>query len=294
VLHDGATLWQAFLRKGGVVFLGVFLGWGGVATLMWSFQDRLLFPSTREIYREPSAFGWVFEDVWVEVDGERTHGWWVPLEDHRGVALFSHGNAGNIADRLESISLLRDFGFSVLAYDYGGYGRSSGRPSEARLYGDVRAMWRHLRDERGFQPGEIVLFGRSLGAAPTIDLAVEVEAAAVIVESAFTSVPDVAGEVFWWLPTRRLVRHVFDNAAKVGEIRSPLLIVHSPDDTIIPYHHGERLFELAMEPKTFVEIRGDHNTGFVQSMDIYRAGWESFLEPVLPWPQASGGSSSTE
>lgn len=288
------TMGRSGLRKLGVVLLGVLIGWGGVAFLMWSFQDNLLFPATREIDRDPSFYDWAFENLMLPVGNEQSHAWWVPLDNHRGVALFSHGNAGNIAGRLESIGLLRSLGFSVLAYDYGGYGRSTGRPSEARLYADIRAAWKHLIEDRSFGPEEIILFGRSLGAAPSIDLATEVEPAAVIVESAFISVPEVAGEVFWWLPTRWLVRHKLDNGARIGRVKSPILVIHSPDDTLIRYRHGQTLFELAPEPKTFLEIRGDHNEGFVQSMDVYKAGWEAFLAPLLPWDQASGGSSSSE
>jgi fermentation-respiration switch protein FrsA (DUF1100 family) len=242
-----------------------------------------VFPATRDIYRDPSAFGWDFEEVWLEVDRGRSHAWHIPLEGARATVLFSHGNAGNMADRLESISLLRGLGFSVLAYDYGGYGRSTGRPSEQRCYADIRAAWRYLTEGRGIAPSQIVLFGRSLGGAVTCELAAEVQPAAVVLESTFTSIPDVAGDLLPFLPARLLVRARFTNLDKVGRFRSPLLYVHSRDDTLIPFHHGEKLFAAAREPKTFLEIRGDHNEGFVVSMEPYLAGWRAFLDPILPW-----------
>lgn len=251
----------------GVIFSGcLYLG-----------QGKLIFPASREMNRDPGDAGFDFEEIRLPVAGHETHGWYVPLQNHRGVVLFSHGNAGNLSGRIESIGLLRSFGFSVLAYDYGGYGYSTGKPSEQRLYADIRAMWDYLVEAKQIPPSEIVLFGRSLGAAPTAELAKSVTPGAVVLESAFLSVPDVAkdmpivGHLTW------LIRHRFENKHKVAKITSPVLFVHSPDDEVIPYEHGQRLFELAPEPKTFLEIRGDHNMGFVISEPVYRSGWESFL-----------------
>lgn len=240
-------------------------------------QGRLIFLGTREMDRDPGDAGLDFEEIRLPVAGYETHAWYVPLQNHRGVVLFSHGNAGNLSGRLESIGLLRSMGFSVLAYDYGGYGFSTGSPSEQRLYADIRAMWDYLINVKQIPPSEIVLFGRSLGAAPTAELAQSVTPGAVVLESAFLSVPDVArnmpivGRLTW------LIRHRFENKDKVAKFTSPVLVIHSPDDEVIPYAHGQRLFELAREPKTFLEIRGDHNLGFVISEPVYRPGWEAFL-----------------
>ncbi len=252
--------------------------------MAYLFQDRILFPATRELDRDPNTFDWRYDEVLLPVGEDWTHGWFVPLENARGVVLFSHGNAGNLADRLESIGSLRSLGFSVMAYDYGGYGKSTGKPSEARLYADIRAVWRYLTEERDFSPRDIVLFGRSLGGGPTADLAAEVRPAAVVLESTFTSVPDVANDIFRLLPLGWVVRHHFDNKTKVPLIESPLMIVHSPDDTLIPCKHGRALFERAGEPKRFLELRGDHNDGFVLSAPVYTQGLESFLEHILPRP----------
>lgn len=240
-------------------------------------QGKLIFLGTREMERDPGDAGLDFEEIRLPVAGYETHGWYVPLENHRGVVLFSHGNAGNLSGRLESIGLLRSMGFSVLAYDYGGYGYSTGKSSERRCYADIRAMWDYLITVKQIPEEKIVLFGRSLGAAPTAELAQSVTPGAVVLESAFLSVPEVArkmtivGHLTW------LIRHRFENKDKVGKITSPILVVHSPDDEVIPYEHGRRLFELAPEPKTFLEIRGDHNLGFVISEPVYRPGWEAFL-----------------
>lgn len=240
-------------------------------------QRKLIFPASRDMVRDPGDFGWAYDEISLPVNGKETHGWYVPMENHRGVVLFSHGNAGNLSGRLESIGLLRSLGFSVLAYDYGGYGYSTGKPSEKRCYADIRAMWDYLVTERAIPEAQIVLFGRSLGAAPTADLAPSVKPGAVVLESAFLSVPDVAKEMPGVGHLTWLIRHRFGNKNKVAKITSPVLIIHSPDDEVIPYEHGKRLFELANEPKTFLEIRGDHNLGFVFSEPVYRPGWESFL-----------------
>jgi fermentation-respiration switch protein FrsA (DUF1100 family) len=170
----------------------------------------------------------------------------------------------------------------VLVYDYGGYGRSTGKPSEARCYADIRGMWRYLVDERGTNPRRIVLFGRSLGGAVAVDLATEVNPAGVVLESTFISAGQLAQQIYPFVPAKYLVCHKFDNAAKVGRISCPLLIIHSRDDEIVPYGHAQELFELAREPKTFLEVRGAHNDGFVVAADAYTTGLERFLDSLFP------------
>ena len=275
------------------LLLAALLVYVGLILLLAALQTKIVFPASREVFRDPSFYDWDFETVWLEVGEERTHGWFVPAENPRGVVLFSHGNAGNIANRLESIGLLRELGLSVFVYDYGGYGESSGKPSEARCYADARAAYRYLTEERGIDPKQIVLFGRSLGGAVAIDLATEVPAAAVVAESCFLSIDDMARETYPFLPLGPLLRHHFANKDKIGSIDAPILVVHSPDDEIVPYAHGRELFERAKEPKTFLEIRGDHNQGFVQSFTVYRKGWEDFLDLILPRPDGEPAQSAS-
>lgn len=263
-----------------VIAIGLLLG------RAYFLQDGLIFPLSRDINRTPGdqPFNWEYKDVYVDVNGMKTHGWLVPLENARGYALFSHGNAGNIADRLESIQLLRRMGFSVLGYDYGGYGYSEGHPSEKRIYADVEAMWQYLTGELGVAPDKIVIFGRSLGGAAAVHLASKVQPAAVVLESTFTSIPDVVRGLPLGFLLAPGVRHDFPSLSKIKDIHAPLLVIHSPEDDVIPYEHGRKLFEAANEPKTFLEIRGSHNDGFVLSMDIYIQAWEEFLSDILPRP----------
>lgn len=255
----------------------------GICALFYFIQDSLIFPGKKEMSRDPSYYGWEFEEVWLEPQpGEQSLAWYLPLEGARGVCLFSHGNGGNISTRLESIGILRKLGLSVLAYDYGGYGKSSGRTNEERVYADVRAAWCYLTETKGYAPEKILLFGRSMGGAPTTQLATEVKPAGFVLESAYTSLPAIAQEVVKWLPARFITKYRFDNLSKIGDIHHPLLVIHSPDDTLVQYHHGQQLYAAANEPKQFLEIHGDHGDGFVQSMDIYLAGWEKFLGEILP------------
>lgn len=258
--------------------------------LGYVFQGKMIFQTTRDLYRDPGFYGWTFEDVLLPVNGETTHGWFIPLENARGTLLFSHGNAGNIADRLESIGLLRSLGFSVLAYDYGGYGRSTGKPSEKRCYADIEAMWKHLTATRAIPGEKIVLFGRSLGGGATAHLAARVKPAAVILESTFLSMPEAAQDAFPWSLAKWIVRHRFPSAENVKKISVPVMIVHSRQDRTVPFRHGKGLFAEANEPKVFLEITGDHNDGFVVSETVYRKGWEEFLAPMLPRPATGSGA----
>jgi hypothetical protein len=259
--------------------------YGAFALYLFLMQPRLLYyPDLpgRDLEATPAATGLAYEDVALQTaDGVRLHAWFSPAERPRATLLFCHGNAGNISHRLDSIRLLHKLGLQVLIFDYRGYGRSEGVPSEAGTYRDADAAWRYLREERGIAAGEIVVFGRSLGAAVAADLASRVQPAAVILESAFTSVPDMAAAIYPWLPVRLLSRYRYDNLAKVARITRPLLVVHARQDEIIPFAHGERLFRSAREPKQFLEISGGHNDAFLASREGYTRGLDAFLDSHL-------------
>jgi len=241
----------------------------------------ILYQRTSLVYRTPEFYQWKYEDVFVTVDGYKTHGWYIPCEEAKGVVLFSHGNAGNIADRLESVGIFRKLRLDVLVYDYGGYGKSTGKPSEERCCNDALAMWQYLIKERKCSPQNIILFGRSLGGAVTADLATRVDCAGVILESTFLSTIDVARDVFSWFPERFAKRNEFYTKRKVKNIKSPVLVIHSPQDTVVKYYHGKKIFELLETEKEFLEITGDHNEGFIITGEIYINGLKRFIEKVL-------------
>jgi fermentation-respiration switch protein FrsA (DUF1100 family) len=257
------------------------------ALTAWVFfmQPRLIYyPDMpgRAIEITPDAVALDYEDVTLRTeDGESLHGWFVPHPSAVATLLFCHGNAGNISHRLDSIRLFHELGLNVLIFDYRGYGLSSGTASEQGTYRDADAAWEYLVGERGIPPQRIVLFGRSLGAAVASDLATRTQPGAVILESAFTSVPDMAARLYPWLPVRWLASYRYDNAAKIRNISSPVLVMHSRDDEIIPFAHGERLYALANEPKRMFELRGGHNDGFHVSRDQYRPVVGDFIRDSL-------------
>ncbi len=257
----------------------------GLLLLISIFQAKLIFFPTSEIATTPATYQWDYEEITRNVDGETTHGWFISAPDtSRGTVLFSHGNAGNISDRLESIKIFRDLDFNTLIYDYGGYGKSSGSPSEKRCYADIRSQWEYLTKERQIPEDKIILFGRSLGGGPTAQLATEVDPAAVILESTFASIADMAHGQFPIFPTTLLLKHKFNTIHKVPEITAPVLHIHSSDDTLIPYTHGQKLFEASTQPKQFHDLHGDHNEGYLISKD-YPQAVNEFLTRHLPTPE---------
>ena len=262
-------------------FLVLFLGYSAIVAFMYFRQESMLFlpnlPS-REHMATPADIGLDYESVRIGTeDGEELDAWFIPARDERAVLLFFHGNAGNISHRLDSIRIFHQLGLSVLIIDYRGYGKSTGRPTEHGTYEDARAAWRHLVEARGAEAGDIILFGRSLGGAVATWLAVQKAPGGLIVESTFRSVPDLAAELYWFLPVRRLARLEYPVESLLPQVDSPVLVVHSRDDEIIPFRHGEALYAAAPEPKKFLELEGGHNTGFIQSRQRYSAGIDEFL-----------------
>ncbi len=255
--------------------------YGVLVLVLFLSQSRLLyqpdFPG-RELTADPTRIGLVFEEVELPTeDGEQLHGWWLPHPRARGTLLFFHGNAGNISHRLDSLATFHELGLNQLIIDYRGYGRSSGKPSEQGTYLDALAAWNHLTEQRGIAPDEIVLFGRSLGAAVAAWLAADTRPGALIMESGFSSLPDLAARLYPWLPARWLVRFRYDNLAALAGVGSPVLIVHSRDDEIIPYSHAEALYAAAGQPKSLLSLRGGHNDAIFRSREAYLAGLDVFL-----------------
>jgi len=275
-------------------------GYAVLAVVLFFYQPNLLyFPDmpTRAIEATPADIGLDFEPLTLTtIDAESIDAWFVPADPARGestrgdparrdsvagVVLFCHGNAGNISHRLDSIRLFHELGLSVLIFDYRGYGQSTGKLTEKGTYQDADAAWNYLVQQRGIPPEAIILFGRSLGASIVSDLAARQVAAAVILESAFTSVPDVAAQLYPWLPVRWLRRYQYDTRKNLANIHSPVLIIHSRDDEIIPYVNGERLFAAANEPRQFLELRGGHNDGFMVSGSDYIHALDSFISQSM-------------
>ncbi len=252
---------------------------------VWAMQDRLMFGRrTSAMTETPASRQWPFEEVWADGSGGKTFAWWMPVENARGAVLFAHGSGRNISGYLDDAGFFRDLGFSVLLYDYGGYGQSTGEPSEARCCADARAMWNHLVTARKIAPDRIVLAGSSMGGGVTADLAAHVDPAAVILESTFTTVPDTICDTYPYIPARLLCHIQFRNIDKVGQYRCPVLIFHSNDDTVVPFSHSQRLFERVTAPKMFVEIKGSHHGGKFASATTYIEGLKAFFDKYAICP----------
>lgn len=214
-------------------------------------------------------------------EGVRLSAWYFPAPAQAAfpgiVVVISHGNGGNISHRLPFYRLLLDLGVHVLAYDYRGYGRSTGRPDEAATYVDGEAAIAWLKS-RGFAESNIVCHGESLGGGIAAELALRHPGLrGVILRSTFTSVPDLGTEIFPWLPVRTMGRIRYATREKLPRIRVPVLILHSREDTLVRFHHAEANFAAANEPKWLREIRGDHNDQPEANPEIYAAAVRDFL-----------------
>jgi fermentation-respiration switch protein FrsA (DUF1100 family) len=259
--------------------------YAALVLLVYLMQARMLYLADvpgRSLDRTPTDIGAEYRDVWIRTtDGVKVHGWYVPGESDR-VLMFFHGNAGNISHRLESIRHFLQLGLSVLIIDYRGYGQSEGRTTEQGIYRDAEAAWQYLTETNKIPESRIIVFGRSMGASAAAYLAARHCPLALIVESSFTSVPDIAREYYPWLPVRWLSRLRHSAEDFVRETESPVLVIHSRDDEIVPFHHGEAIFQAAGKPRSFIEIRGTHNDAFLRDEKNYLAGLRSFLDQLSP------------
>jgi fermentation-respiration switch protein FrsA (DUF1100 family) len=259
-----------------------------LGVVLYVMQERMVFLADlpgRALEATPRDIGLNFDDVRFEAaDGVSLHGWYVHASEPRGTVLFLHGNAGNISHRLDSIAIFNELGLDVFIIDYRGYGQSDGRPSEKGTYRDAEAAWQHLVAGRGQAPAGIVIFGRSIGGGVAAWLAARHQAAALIVESSFTSAVDMASQLYPFMPVRLISRLEYPVVDYVAGVECPVLIVHSRDDEIIPFAMGQALYEAAPDPKAFLELRGDHNMGFMLSLEQYREGLRTFLANRLAEP----------
>jgi uncharacterized protein len=262
----------------------VALAYAGFAALLYFQQDRLLYyPGMgRELAATPDRLGLAFEDLAIRTeDGETLHAWWIRAGNARGAVILFHGNAGNISHRLDYAAMFDRLGFSTLLVEYRGYGRSTGSPSEQGTYRDAMASWRWLTETKGVPSSDIVLFGESLGGAVAAWLAAREKPRALVLASTFTSVPDLAAELYPFLPVRLLSRYDYNTLDALGRVQAPVLVAHSASDDIIPYSHGERLFAAAREPKSFLELRGGHNDGFIFTQPEWVRALGAFLDAAM-------------
>ncbi|MEN6577337.1 MAG: alpha/beta hydrolase [Phycisphaerales bacterium] len=254
----------------------VYAIWGLVLLFM---QHRLLYRPLREVIFAPSDRDLPHEDVvFHSRDGVKLAGWYLPAPQAHFTLLFCHGNGGNIMHVLDSMELFHRMGLNCLVFDYRGYGNSEGKPTEAGTYRDARAAFDWLTQAKGIPADRIIVCGRSLGGSIAAHLAAEVQPAALVVESAFTSYPDIGARFYPYMPVRLFSLFRYNTLSHIEKVRCPVMVVHSKDDDFVPYDFGVRLFKAASEPKRFVEITGGHNDGFLVSVDQYREAWTGWLD----------------
>lgn len=252
-----------------------------LALLLWGvrwIQQRAVYFPMKAITTNPFEAGFEsYEDVYFEsVDRTKLHGWWVPKQDASGTVIFCHGNAGNIGHRLDKVRILHALGLNVFIFDYRGFGESEGHPSERGLYRDAQAAYDTLLSRRQLPAHSIVLYGESLGGAVATDLAGRVPVRALVVEDTFTSLKDIAKIAAPLMPSI-LFTGQFDTLSKIRKVKAPVLVIHSADDEIIPYRMGEELHRAAAFSKSFLKLRGNHNTATFESAALYRDGLRAFL-----------------
>lgn len=245
-------------------------------------KNRLLFYPARQIVSTPAASGLAWEDVYFTAsDGVSLNGWWVPAPSSRCTVLFCHGNGGNISFLGPRIEIYHSLNFDVFVFDYRGYGMSGGKPSEEGTYRDVQAAWDYLTETRNIRPDRIVVIGMSLGGPIAAWLCQTAVPAALVLESTFTGAADVADSHYRMSPGRLVFGDAYHTASYATRAKCPVLVVHSPDDEIIRFELGERLYRLIPGKKEFLRISGSHNAGFIESIDRYSSGLERFVRESL-------------
>ena len=255
-------------------------GYAGLGGLLFGLQSSLIDSPHlgREIVETPAARGLAYEDVALRTsDGVTLSAWWVPAPEQRGAVLLLHGNAGNISHRIDYLAMFHRLGYSTLIVDYRGYGLSTGEPSEEGTYRDAEVCWAWL-EARGVAARDIVVFGESLGGGVATWIAERRTPRALVLASTFTSIPDLAEAIYPYLPVRLLSRIRYDNLARLPNVAAPVLVMHSPDDEIVPYSHAERLHAAARPPKRLITLEGGHNDGLVFRRVAWVQGLAGFLE----------------
>jgi fermentation-respiration switch protein FrsA (DUF1100 family) len=241
----------------------LFGGYIGLLGMLLFLENRLIYhPSPVSV---PAPTSDIQDIDLASADGTRIHAWWYPAKESKDVLLYCHGNAGNLSHRGPTIiKLSKILNTSVLIFDYPGYGKSEGKVSEKGCFDAADAAYQWLTETQKAPSERILLFGASLGGGVATDLAARKDHRALVLVKTFTSLPDVASDLYWWLPapTRLLMSNQMNSLAKIKNVQRPVFIAHGTKDNLIPFSHGKRLFDAANAPKHFYEMDGaGHNDG---------------------------------
>ncbi len=243
-------------------------------------QPQMIFFPIKQVEVTPKDWNLNYEAVELSLTNKtKISGWYLPYPNAEKTLLFFHGNGGNISHRGDSIYIFHKLKLNVLIIDYPGYGKSEGIPSENALYQSANAAWQYLITDKKTKPENIIIFGRSLGGAVAVDLASRVKSAGLILESTFSSVRDVVDIILPGLSHFIYLRYVFNSLNKINKVTTPILVIHSPEDEVIPFELGHKLFEsVESSEKTFLQIEGGHNDGFMQSISPYMQMLRAFIQ----------------
>lgn len=259
-----------------------------IVVMLYRFEHSQVYHPTHDAEYTPGDVGRPAEEVWLKTpDGILLHGWFFAADQSspraRFVMLFCHGNGGNLTSRPGYYRAILETGVSLLTFDYRGYGRSEGEPSEPGTYIDAVTAYQWLC-ARGFAPEHIIAWGESLGGGIASHVAATARVGGLMLQSTFTNVPDIGAELFPWLPVRLISRIKYDTLSRLPRITCPVVVMHSRADTTIRFSHGERNFAAAREPKAFVEISGDHNDPLLADRAAYVSGAEKLMQLVETQP----------
>ncbi len=248
-----------------------------VCVFVYFFQKHVVFQPQKGATPPPEDLK--IKELWITTeDGQKLHSWWMPADSAKYTVLFFHGNAGNISRGEKRMRLFREMGCNALAVDYRGYGISSGKiEKEEDIYTDSRAAWDYLIRELGISDENIIIWGWSMGGAVAVNLAQHKKCHALIMESTFFNLYDMAGKFYRLLPMKWLMRFDFTSGEKLMNIGVPVLFSHSKTDETVPYIHGIRLYEKFSGKKKFIEITGDHNHGIFDSQEKFLPEAKQFL-----------------
>lgn len=248
-------------------------------------ENKMIFFPDGSLEDNPANWNLSYKDVrFLVPDGEILHGWFFPSPGKSAVLLFCHGNAGNISHRIENADLLLKRGISVFLFGYRGYGLSSGRPSENGIYRDAVAAYDYLIEIEKISPERIAVFGRSLGGAVAIEVALRRKVKCVIIENTFTSMRDMSKTIFPYSLFSPFLPHHYENSKKIADVSVPKLIIHGTNDKIVPLSMGKRLFEVAQGEKTFLPVDGAGHS------DAYIIGGTAYFDAVVDFITSNIGS----
>lgn len=274
-----------------VAGISVSLLYGSICGLFYLTQKQLIFVPPGKM--RPPPVGYDLEEVtFTTSDGVRLYGWFIDNAGDRTV-LFCHGNGSNISNLEFFIEICQELGLNALFFDYRGYGKSEGNiTAEEDLYRDVMAAYRYLIGEKGLNPSQIVAWGRSIGGAAAVELAIKENIYGVILQSTFTSLTERIQEMAPIIPVKPLTKFHYPNREKLESIDSPILIIHSVDDSLIPFSHGQALYRAGEKPTSFLTLTGPHNSVPDECVPVLLKGVRNFIDE--PYKGVFRGSTESE